>query len=359
MTSREQDFVQKLKGDAGWHFHYMDVPLDHAGFLRLSLEEFQRSPFLDGRLQLADPDRTERALLSLRALLDAWPDSGAVGNPHFVFHPGHCGSTLVSRLVDAMGGVLGLREPLPLRALAAQWREQGSAVAQLSLQDYARLERFVLGLLGRTFSGQQCTLVKATSECCNLAGRVADAVPHARFIWIWTDLETFLATMLRNKVRREEVVTYAQSRLMDLNRWLDAQPLQLYRLDLTEKAAMNWVSSMCHLSDLQNDAHVMALRFDSFNQQPQEWLERIAAHLDLPDPVSCADRAVQSGVLDQYSKDASSRFNVEDRRRQLEQSRAENAEAIERGIAMARFLLEGFPALRFLQPMLHGDRPST
>src|SRR5215207_9307069 len=37
---------------------------------------------------------------------------------HFIFHTGHVGSTLVSRLLDETGSVLGLREPLPLRVLA-------------------------------------------------------------------------------------------------------------------------------------------------------------------------------------------------------------------------------------------------
>src|SRR5258708_1436206 len=37
---------------------------------------------------------------------------------HFIFHTGHVGSTLVSRLLDETGTVLSLREPFPLRTLA-------------------------------------------------------------------------------------------------------------------------------------------------------------------------------------------------------------------------------------------------
>ena len=37
---------------------------------------------------------------------------------HFIFHTGHVGSTLVSRLLDETGAVLSLREPSPLRTLA-------------------------------------------------------------------------------------------------------------------------------------------------------------------------------------------------------------------------------------------------
>ena len=45
----------------------------------------------------------------------AYSDERAV---HFIFHTGHVGSTLVSRLLDETGDVLSLREPLPLRTLA-------------------------------------------------------------------------------------------------------------------------------------------------------------------------------------------------------------------------------------------------
>src|SRR4026208_509760 len=47
--------------------------------------------------------------------------AATVRNPrplHYIFHTGHVGSTLVSRLLDETGAVLSLREPLPLRTLA-------------------------------------------------------------------------------------------------------------------------------------------------------------------------------------------------------------------------------------------------
>ena len=37
---------------------------------------------------------------------------------HFIFHSGHVGSTLLSRLLEEVPSQLGLREPLPLRSLA-------------------------------------------------------------------------------------------------------------------------------------------------------------------------------------------------------------------------------------------------
>jgi len=42
---------------------------------------------------------------------------------HFIFHAGHVGSTLLSRLLDEAEGVLSLREPLPLRTIAENFSE--------------------------------------------------------------------------------------------------------------------------------------------------------------------------------------------------------------------------------------------
>ena len=44
--------------------------------------------------------------------------SASRGRINFIFHTGHVGSTLVSRLLDETGPVLSVREPLPLRTLA-------------------------------------------------------------------------------------------------------------------------------------------------------------------------------------------------------------------------------------------------
>ncbi len=61
---------------------------------------------------------------------------------HFIFHAGHVGSTLLSRLLDEARGVLSLREPLPLRAIAEHFSP-------------ARLE-LLLRLWERGFDGTHC-----------------------------------------------------------------------------------------------------------------------------------------------------------------------------------------------------------
>src|SRR3546814_20118484 len=50
---------------------------------------------------------------------NALPGLGAAApRPDFIFHIGHVGSTLVSRLLAEVGDALPLREPMLLRALA-------------------------------------------------------------------------------------------------------------------------------------------------------------------------------------------------------------------------------------------------
>ena len=82
--------------------------------------------FLDDRLMQQPVD----------AQLVPWPDdrSGVAGDlrtdARWIFHIGHVGSTLVSRLLGELDGVLAVREPRLLRDLAMAPLSCGSAISR-------------------------------------------------------------------------------------------------------------------------------------------------------------------------------------------------------------------------------------
>lgn len=349
---RERTFLRQAGHDPGWHLHYLDVVQGHAGFLQLTRDDYRDSVFLDDRIRLRAPKRAQRTLVRLDSLVSQWPADEPSQPAHFIFHPGHCGTTLISRLLDQLPGVLGIREPAPLRVLAAQWREQGDPLAHLSPTACRRLERVLFSLYARTFTGDRRVVVKATSDCCNLAGRVHAFHQGSRLLWVYADLETFLSTMLRNDVRREETRQFAQPRLMDLHRWLDTDWPRLHEMGLAERTAMNWISSMAHMLPFSDDARLLAQDFGDFLAHPEECLGAIAAHFGL----QCRGReiraALDSEVMRHYSKEPTSRFDAEQRARQLDASRRDNRKAIETGLAFAESMQKRFPALEPLSGML-------
>ena len=93
----------------------LDVARGLVLVVRMSERAYGAASFLDDRI--LGPG-TEGAWFTLASAARA---AGAIAGPrplHFIFHTGHVGSTLLSRLLDEAGTVLGLREPLPLRTLA-------------------------------------------------------------------------------------------------------------------------------------------------------------------------------------------------------------------------------------------------
>lgn len=105
---------------------------------------------------------------------------------HWLFHIGHCGSTLVSRLLDLVPGILGLREPLPLLTLAHGRTDPAVAAWQPRVR----------ALLARGFPDTAAVVVKPTSLVATIAHQLVPGAGRACLLWV--DLETWLTTMLRD-----------------------------------------------------------------------------------------------------------------------------------------------------------------
>ena len=71
--------------------------------------------------------------MPVEELVSALRDAPPTPDPRFIFHIGHCGSTLLSRALDASLRTLPLREPLTLRRLAAQETERRAELLPWSL----------------------------------------------------------------------------------------------------------------------------------------------------------------------------------------------------------------------------------
>ena len=148
-----------LATDANWFLHKIEPVQRQALFVRVSRDELRLSAFLDERLLQGN---REGGWLSLDSLPEILPANAV---RRHIFHIGHCGSTLISRLLDHWPNVLGLREPLALRTLAELEENAGSPLARFEPRDLPPLRKTVMALLGRPFASGQNTIIKATSSC--------------------------------------------------------------------------------------------------------------------------------------------------------------------------------------------------
>src|SRR5438067_4778505 len=148
---------QEIARDACWLAQALDPAAGMVRLVAMNREAYRAASFLDDRLLQMPVD----------AQIVPWPDvENAVAgelrrDARWIFHIGHVGSTLLSRLLGELDGVLAVREPRLLRDLLASGEEHRGALIE-PLQ----------ALYARTFGSRQTALVKATSFVSELAAEL-------------------------------------------------------------------------------------------------------------------------------------------------------------------------------------------
>src|SRR5436190_10119514 len=105
---------QEIAREASWLAQALDPAAGMVRLVAMDRDSYREASFLDDRLMRQPVD----------AQLVPWPDVEAAvagdlrNDARWIFHIGHVGSTLVSRLLGEIDGVLGVREPRLLRDLA-------------------------------------------------------------------------------------------------------------------------------------------------------------------------------------------------------------------------------------------------
>jgi hypothetical protein len=124
------------------------------------------------------------------AALDEQPSLEPAG---MIFHLSRCGSTLVSRLLGTLPGVVVLAEPAPLNALLSL---EPDRVDEATLAGYVRL---LVRALGRRRHGDERHLVlKCTSWNIRRRAVLAAAFPDTQWIWVQRDPAHVVASLLAN-----------------------------------------------------------------------------------------------------------------------------------------------------------------
>jgi hypothetical protein len=185
--------TDSLAGLARWTPVRLDFsgPTPAVDWADLSSERFV-DPFFDQTIArwAAGPDARPLVRTGLEALeaLDREPSLEPAG---IIFHLSRCGSTLVSRLLGTLPGVVVVAEPAPLNALL------GLDSARISDTRLVRLVRLVVRALGRCRHGDEQRLVlKCTSWNIRRQAILAAAFPETPWIWVQRDPARVLASLL-------------------------------------------------------------------------------------------------------------------------------------------------------------------
>lgn len=282
-------YLQSFEGEDA-----MFVPMDRAAYAR--------SIFLDARISPA----REGVLRVPVAALGQPPAAARVG---WIFHVAHCGSTLLARALEELGGGLVLKEPLALRQLAFA-------------PDPHRLD-LLLAMLGKSYGGTAPNVVKANVPVNFMLGEIAARQSQAPVVLLYWNLPQYLTAILRSENHR--------AWLRNLTGQLSAHLGALEGASDAERAAALWLAQVSRF-DVMVSAMPEARTLDaaSFFAHPGEAITAAAGLFEIGYDAAALAALLSGPLFSTYSKRPEIAFDNADRlAREAENSAAFAPELVE------------------------------
>jgi hypothetical protein len=324
--------------------HLLDPHSDSVSFVDLTRAEYERASFLDGRI--LTPQTLIRTL-PWRNVAEAVESAGLKERCGLIFHIGHVGSTLLSRLIGAHPGAFALREPGILRTFAQIMSEPAGTPAAWDGDGIERRMSGMLKLFSRTFDGGQLAVIKATSFVSELAEALLARASRPRAILMYVSPESYIATILGGPNSREEAKILAPSRLRRLHKRVGREAWSAAPLSEGERLALAWVCEMLGLAAAAGSAGERAARvnFDEFLVDPSSLLG-IFRHFGI-DANAAEVRTILDGPdMGRYSKAPEYAYTPALRVAVLNQARELHGHEIRRGLAWLDRAAEQFAQIR-------------
>jgi hypothetical protein len=295
---------------------------DRVRLVALSETQYRAASFLDERL-LAEVGQGEwvafEAIEAASARMHAESD--------FIFHIGHVGSTLLSRLLALSDRVFSVREPAALRTLAALLADQGAEPIERRLATLTKL-------WARTWRPNQKTLLKATSFANQTAPLLMALSPSARAILMFAPPLAYMAGILGGEGSPVEMRALAPSRLDRLHRQLGGVFWRLGDMRAGELAAMSWA---CEIAGLAQVAAAFPdrtrwLDFEDYLDHPREGLTAALKHLQGDARAEDVTTMLGAPETGRYSKAQEHAYDARLRRHVAAQSLLDHRSEIDRGV---------------------------
>lgn len=318
---------EEIARDARWLAQALDPSAGVVRLVAMDAESYRQASFLDDRLMQQTVD----------AQLVPWPHietSMAVdlrADARWIFHIGHVGSTLVSRLLGDLRGVIALREPRLLRDLALTPVEVRHGYVGP-----------VPKLMSRTFGPDEFACVKATSFVSEIA---AELVPLGqRALFMFANPRNYIASILAGENSVRELHALAPSRSQRLQ---PRASLQEPRNE-AELAAIAWACEMTSLeaaATAMPDRQIQWADFDLMLEDMPGELARVAAFFGAPADPETVRRVAEGPLMKRYSKALEYDYSAQLRRDLIEEATAHSRSAIDGAMAMLRAAAEQSPLL--------------
>ena len=320
--------AEAIARDATWLVQALDPSAGMVRLVAMDRDSYRAASFLDDRL-LQQP---------LDAQIVPWPDVEAAvsgemrSNARWIFHIGHVGSTLVSRLLGEIPGVLAIREPRILRDLTLSPPE---------VRD--RHVAAIPKLMSRTFAAEEIACVKATSFASEIAPLLVS--PGERALFMYARPRNYVASILAGENSLKELHGHAAYREQRLASHGIALPTP--RSD-AERAAIAWACEMTSLeaaADRMADRHIAWADFDTMLGDMAAELHRLASHFGFAAEPDTLGAIAGGSLMTRYSKDTSYEYSPRLRHDLLAQEERLQGRDIDAALAMLHSSAEKSPLL--------------
>ena len=319
---------QEIARDATWLAQALDPATGNARLVAMDREAYRAASFLDDRVlqQPVDAQIVPWPLVEEAAASELRHDA------RWIFHIGHVGSTLVSRLVGELDGVLAIREPRLLRDLA------------LSPPDVRR--RYlapVAKLMSRTFASGETACVKATSFASEIAPELVP--PGERTLFMYATPRNYIASILAGENSVQELRMLAASRAQRLARRVSV--LGPAHND-AELAAIAWATEMTALesaADAMTDRQIAWADFDRMLDDMEAELGRIAEFFGFTAQTDQIQEIAHGPLMQRYSKALEYEYSPNLRRDLIAEATAAHRAEIDGALAMLSQAAEKSPLL--------------
>jgi len=320
----------------------LDLANDSVTLVRLQRPEYTAASFLDQRILTS---RIPRRIVSWPEIARATAAAELVESCHYIFHIGHVGSTLLSRLLANDPRMFALREPAILRTLAQA--ASFSGVAAWTAQEAENRLSTCLKLWSRKFEARQKVCLKATSIVSEMAAALLSRPYGPRAILMYSAPEIYLAAILGAPHSPREAQLLAPDRLQRLERRLDAPLPPLSTMHQGEIVAMSWACEMTALMEAKyaGGDRAIAVDFDAFLAQPVSGLSRAFAHYGIAVSDAEIEAILRGPDMRRYSKAPEHAYDGNLRRAVLDEGRQTRRTDIRAGLAWLERMAAAFPAI--------------
>jgi len=270
--------------NAIWLAQALDPAAGRARLIAMTREAYRAASFLDDRMLQQPVDAHLVPWTDVEAAMTDRPRSDA----RWIFHIGHVGSTLVSRMLGEISGVLAIREPRLLRDLALAPPEAR-----------ARYISAVPKLMSRASSDDEIACVKATSFVSEIA---PDLVPPGeRALLMYVTPHNYIASILAGENSVQELRMLADSRAQRMARRVGTLAVR----NDAELAAAAWACEMTALeaaAEAMTDRKVEWADFDRMLGDMPGELTRTATFFGFATDQTALRAIAEGPLLARYSK---------------------------------------------------------